>query len=85
MKITWAQIIAIIEAIIAILFGQERTLLLSSVQEGCQPTLKWYKVCHFNSSHHWVCDKVQAYSASDAANKLGLKAGRNCFVSYLSG
>jgi len=41
---------------------------------------RWYKVSYFDENHDWVIQRVSAWSASIAASKLGLTAGRGCFV-----
>jgi len=58
---------------------------------GCDPVLSWYKVSYFVRvpfpgqpgmfSGKWTTTKVEAYTALEAAMKLNLRPGYNCFVS----
>jgi hypothetical protein len=62
-----------------------------SFPEECEPVLSWYKVSYFLRvpypgqpgmySSKWTTTKVEAYTVMEAAGKLGLKPGYNCFVS----
>lgn len=79
-----------IKSVAAGITGKETTISVSSCRECCQPTLKTFKVSHFIRvpsavpgmfDHKWVSEIVEAYTADEAAEKLGLKAGYNCFVS----
>lgn len=53
---------------------------VKNIAACCCPYLRLYKVSHFDSEHKWVEEEVKAYSHKDAAKRLGLIAGRNCFV-----
>ena len=43
---------------------------------------KWYNVRHFDANHDWVTDRIDAWTAREAGEKLGLRAGYGCFVGY---
>jgi len=54
-----------------------------NVAACCCPFLRAYTVSYFDSKHKWGDELVMAYSSKDAAKRLGLKAGYNCFVRRL--
>ena len=43
---------------------------------------KYYRVSHFDSNHDWITERVEAWTAREAGEKLGLRAGYDCFVGY---
>ena len=53
----------------------ERCCYLYNVQ-------KWYRVSYFDTNHAWVTERVDAWTAREAAEKLGLDAAENCWVGY---
>jgi hypothetical protein len=81
MKERLALINAGIKTLVAAVTGKETTLFVSSCSECCEPTLRPFKVSYFNRERKWVSEEVKAYTADEAAAKLNLKAGYNCFVS----
>jgi len=44
--------------------------------------VKYYRVSYFDANHDWVTESVTAWTSEEAADKLGLEAGKNCFVGY---
>ena len=53
--------------------------------ERCCDLYSWqqyYEVKYFNESHEWTSEIVEAWTAREAAEKLGLRAGYDCFVSF---
>ena len=53
--------------------------------DACCPyynVVKYYDVSYFDASHDWVTTNVDAWTAREAAAKLGLDAGKDCFVGY---
>lgn len=62
---------------------------------ACEPVLSWYTVSFFERVPYpdqpgmfgskWVKEKVQAYSALEAAAKFGKRPGYSCFVSRQMG
>lgn len=80
--------------LIGLLIAGMLVVLLGSVvgasfsQEQCERccylynVTKWYRVSYFDAEHNWVTERIGAWTAREAAEKLDLRAGYDCFVGY---